>query len=152
MEEEYFKFDKWKYGPYSHAIDIVAKSLGEYQKYYGLTNSEETYEHIYRVICSKKTEEKLEKLLPAIEKSTAYINQISTEKKVEGIATVLYIVQKNNQVDEKKIVQCFREWSEDKAKRFSGDYIMDCIEYLENTNIISRDICGNYEVSSNAWK
>ena len=61
LEEEYFKFDKWKFGPYSHAIDIVARSLNEYQNYYGLTNSKDTYEHVYNVICSKKTEEKMSK-------------------------------------------------------------------------------------------
>ena len=35
LKEEYFKFDKWKDGPYSHSIDIITKSLNEYQKYYG---------------------------------------------------------------------------------------------------------------------
>ena len=152
LEEEYFKFDKWKYGPYSHGIDIVARSLNEYQKYYGLTNSKDTYDQIYKVICSKKTEDKLEKLIPAIEKSTMYVNQISTDKKLEGVATVLFIIQKNNQVSKEMIVQLFREWSEDKAKRFAKSYIMDCIDYLERTNIIVKDICGSYEISPNMWK
>lgn len=152
LEEDYFKFDKWKYGPYSHGIDIVARSLNEYQKYYGLTNSEDTYEQIYKVICSKKTEEKLEKLLPAIEKSTAYINQISTDKKLEGVATVLFIIQKNNQISKEMIVQLFREWSEDKAKRFPKSYIIECIDYLEKTDIIVKNICENYEIPANMWK
>ncbi|MBD5464814.1 MAG: macro domain-containing protein [Lachnospiraceae bacterium] len=152
LEEDYFKFDKWKYGPYSHGIDIVARSLNEYQKYYGLTNSEDTYEQIYKVICSKKTEEKLEILLPAIEKSTAYINQISTDKKLEGVATVLFIIQKNNQIPKEMIVQLFREWSEDKAKRFPKSYIIECIDYLEKTDIIVKNICENYEILANMWK
>ncbi|MEY8336791.1 macro domain-containing protein [Lachnospiraceae bacterium 62-35] len=152
LEEDYFKFDKWKYGPYSHGIDIVARSLNEYQKYYGLTNSKDTYDQIYKVICSKKTEDKLEKLIPAIEKSTTYINQISTDKKLEGVATVLFIIQKNNRVSKEMIVQLFRKWSEDKAKRFAKSYIIDCIDYLERTNIIVKDICGSYEISANIWK
>lgn len=152
LESDYFKFDKWKYGPYSHAIDIVARSLNEYQKYYGLTNSKDTYEQVYKVICSKKTEEKMEKLLPAIEKATTYVNQISTDKKLEGIATTLFIIQKNNQIREEEIVQLFREWSEDKAKRFSKSYIISCINYLEETDIIAKNICGNYEISDWMWK
>ncbi len=152
LKEEYFKFDKWKYGPYSHSVDIVARSLNEYQKYYGLTNSKDTYEHIYKVICSQKTEEKMDKLLPAIEKATIYINQVNTDKKLEGIATILFIVEKNKQISRENIVECFREWSEDKAKRFSKKYICECIDYLEQTDIISKDICGNYEVSHNIWK
>ena len=152
LEEEYFKFDKWKCGPYSHAIDIVARSLNEYQKYYGLTNSEDTYEQAYKVICSKKTEEKLEKLMPAIEKATAYINQISTDKKLEGISTVLFIIQKNHQILQEDIIRLFREWSEDKAKRFSENYMIECIDYLDQTGIIAKDIWGSYEVSANIWK
>lgn len=152
LEEEYFKFDKWKYGPYAHSIDIVARSLNEYQKFYGLTNSKDTYEQIYKVICSKKTDEKLERLIPAVEKATTYINKISTDKKLEGVATTLFIIQRNGHMSESEIIQFFREWSEDKAKRFSKEYIIGCIEYLEQTDIISKDIWGKYEVSSAIWK
>lgn len=152
LEDNYFKFDKWKYGPYAHSIDIIAKSLKEYQAYYGLTNSQDTYDQVYKVICSKKTEDKLTKLLPAVKKATAYVNEISTDKKLEGVATVLFIIQKNNQISEEDITKCFKEWSEDKAKRFSKTDIMECIDYLEETNIILKNICGNYEVSTNMWK
>lgn len=152
LDEEYFKFDKWKYGPYAHSIDIVARSLNEYQKFYGLTNSKDTYEQVYKVICSKRTEEKLEKLIPAIEKATSYVNRISSEKKVEGVATVLYIIQRNETISESEIIQFFREWSEDKARRFSKEYIVECIDYLEQTDIVSKDILGKYEVSSAIWK
>ncbi len=152
LEENYFKFDKWKYGPYAHSIDIVAKSLKEYQEYYNLNNSQDTYDQVYKVICSKKTEDKLAKLLPAVEKATFYVNQISTDKKLEGVATVLFIIQKNNQISEENIVRYFKEWSEDKAKRFSRAYIIECIHYLEETSIISKDVFGNYEVATNMWK
>lgn len=57
------------------------------------------------------------KLLPAIDKATSYVNQIATDKKLEGVATVLFIIQKNNQISEDNIVKYFKEWSEDKAKR-----------------------------------
>ena len=143
---------QWKYGPYAHSIDIVSKSLNEYQKCYGLTNSQDTYDQVYKVICSKKTEEKLAKLLPAIDKATSYVNQISTDKKLEGVATVLFIIQKSNQISEDNIIKYFKEWSEDKAIRFSKGYICECINYLVETNIITKDICGNYEIYANIWK
>jgi len=152
LEEEYFKFDKWKRGPYSHSIDIVARSIKEYQDYYDLDNSKDTYEQIYKVIVSKKTEEKLNKLNPAIEKATKYVNEISSDIELEGIATVLFIIQKNNQINDENIIIKFREWSEDKAKRFTKKCIQKCIGYLEDTNIISKNICNEFELSSNAWK
>jgi O-acetyl-ADP-ribose deacetylase (regulator of RNase III) len=148
LGEEYFKFDKWNYGPYSHSLDIIARSLGEYQKYYNLTNSEDTYKQLYNVICSKKTEDKMSRLLPAIEKATRYVNKITTDKKLEGVTTVLFLVQQNDKcLDDDTIVAKFKAWSEDKAQRFSEKYIRECIAYLEETGIILKNICGLYEIS-----
>lgn len=151
LEEEYFKFDKWKFGPYSHAIDIVAKTISEYQRYYGLDNTKDTYNQVYKVICSKKTEEKLDKIHPAVIKATEYLNKIKTDKKLEGVATVLYIVQMSDNLSVEQIISNFKAWSEDKAKRFTKQYINECIQYLEDTNIIAKNICGKYELASNVW-
>lgn len=151
LEEEYFKFDKWKFGPYSHAIDIVARSVSEYQKHYGLTNTKDTYDQVYKVICSKKTEEKIDKIHPSILKATEYLNGIKTDKKLEGIATVLYIVKLSDDLSTEQIVEKFKMWSEDKAERFSKKYIEECIQYLEKTNIIAKNIWGNYELASKVW-
>ncbi|MDE6064904.1 MAG: macro domain-containing protein [Lachnospiraceae bacterium] len=150
MGEEYFKFDKWKYGPYSHSIDIVARSIKEYQEYYGIDNSQTTFEQVYRIICSEKVDSKFNKLHIAVKKSTEYVNAIQTDKKLEGIATVMYLVQNGAAKDSEKIVDDFKNWSQDKAKRFSKQYILECIDYLEKTAMISLDICGNYELSRNA--
>lgn len=151
LEDEYFKFDKWNYGPYSHSIDIIAKNIREYQQFYNFSNSKDTYDQVYKVICSKKTENKLIKLLPAVEQATSYVNKVKTNKKLEGIATVLFLVQTNKDVDEKKIVELFKKWSDDKAKRFTKQYILDCINYLEDTGIILKNLCGVYELGNLKW-
>lgn len=150
MEEDYFKFDKWKYGPYSHSIDIVAKNIREYQEYYGIDNSQATFEQVYQVICSEKVEQKFSKLHIAVTKSTEYVNAIKTDKKLEGVATVLYLVQNAEPKNREELINSFKHWSEDKANRFSNKYISECINYLEETSIISLDICGNYELARSA--
>lgn len=150
LEEEYFKFDKWKYGPYSHAIDIVAKNIKEYQLYYGIENSKETFEQVYQVICSEKVDVKFNKIHEAVIKATDYVNRIETDKKLEGVATVLHLIQSGKPKNKEQIVKGFKEWSEDKANRFSVQYILECIEYLEETSIILENICGNYELTSEA--
>lgn len=152
LGEEYFKFDKWNYGPYSHSIDIVARGIKEYQQFYGFSNSQDTYKQAYKVLCSEKTDDKLKKFLPAVDKATEYVNKVVTDKKLEGIATVLYIIQNNNDVDEQKIVDLFKKWSDDKAKRFTKQYILSCISYLEYTDIIIKNICGYYELSEAIWE
>lgn len=147
MGEEYFKFDKWKYGPYSHSIDIVARNIKEYQQYYNIDNSQTTFEQIYQVICSENVDNKFNKLHAAVKKATDYINSIKTDKKLEGVATVLYLVQNGDPKNKEQIVESFKEWSEDKANRFPKKYILECIDYLEDTGIISLDICSDYEVA-----
>lgn len=150
LEEEYFKFDKWKYGPYSHSIDIVAKNIKEYQEYYGINNSQMTFEQVYQVICSDKVNNKFNSLHIAVQKATEYVNAIRTDKKLEGVATVLYLVQNGLPKNKAQLIDDFKNWSADKANRFSDKYILECIDYLEETSIISLDICGNYELTRNA--
>lgn len=150
LEEEYFKFEKYKYGPYSHAIDVVAKNIKEYQEYYGIESSQTTFEQVYRVICSEKVDSRLADLHTAVQKAAEYVNGIPVDKKLEGIATVLYLVQNGVSKNRSQLVDDFKRWSEDKANRFSDKYISECIDYLEETSIISLDICGNYELAGNA--
>ena len=150
MEEEYFKFDKWKYGPYSHSIDIVANKIKEYQEYYALDNSNVTFEHLYQIICSKKVDAKFSQLHVAVEKATDYVNEIKSDKMLEGITTILYLIQNEMPHNKEQLIDSFNNWSQDKAARFSDEYIASCIGYLEDTAIISLDICGNYELTSNA--
>ena len=147
MNLEYFKFDKWKYGPYSHSVSVISRSIGEYQNYYSLKDAESTYNHIFNIICSKKTEEKLAKLLPAIDEATSYVSKIDSNKRLEGITMVLYLIEKNENTDKDTIVKLFNQWSEDNAARFADDYIAECVRYLENTGIIYKNLCGIYELN-----
>lgn len=144
LEDDYFKFDKWKYGPYSHAIDLVAKGIKEYQDYYLLDNSTDTYEHAYRVVVSKKSEEKLKRILPAVEKAADYVNAIEDNHRLEGVTTVLYLIQNNTEMDEKRLLELFTSWSEDKAARFTRQQILDCLNYLVETGIVEKNLCGYY--------
>lgn len=150
LQKDYFKFDKWKYGPYAHSIDIVARNINEYQQYYELKSSQETFKHVYQMICSEKVDSKFNKLHVAVKQATEYTNAISTDKKLEGVTTVLYLVQDGESKNKEQLIKEFKGWSEDKSSRFSDQYIEECITYLEETSIISLDICRNYELTREA--
>lgn len=66
LEEEYFRYNKWKYGSYSHSVDIVARNIKKYQEYYGIDNSQATFKRIYQMICSEKVDNKFDKLHIAV--------------------------------------------------------------------------------------
>lgn len=61
------------------------------------------------------------------------------------------IFESNDKLDKilpavQKAAEKFKQWSVDKAKRFSAKYIKDCIQYLIDTNIVLKNLCGLYEV------
>ena len=135
-EEPYFSFQKHKYGPYAHAIDIVGRDIGAYQKFYGIKDTEMTYQMVYKTICSEKTDKTLERLLPAVAQAVQYVNQIESDHDLEGISTVLFLARSESGQSESHIIQNFKAWSEDKAIRFSENEIKRYIRYLETTGLI----------------
>ena len=58
-----------------------------------------------------------------------------------------YLVQTFSRIDASQIVSEFKQWSEDKAARFSEDEIKKYMECLEQTGVIERDITGSYCIS-----
>lgn len=144
--DDYFKFDKYKYGPYSHALDLIIRDIGEYQKYYNLSSTEEIYEMVYRILCSDKIDSKLEKFKSSITKATNFINVIKTSKETEEICTVFYLIQNGEDNTTSQIIRRFKDWSDDKANRFSESDIKNYIQYLEDTNMICLNIVSCFEV------
>lgn len=147
MKEEYFKFNKGKYEPYSSSIDIIAKGIKEYQIYYNLNSSYDTYKNAYQVIVSKKTENKLKKILLAIKKATEYVNSIEDDHDLEGVATVLYLIWNNTDTDEEKLLKLVECFPEDKAFKFTKNHILYSLNYLVETGIISKNMFGFYELN-----
>lgn len=99
------------------------------------------------MICSEKTTKLLNRLSPAIEKAVAYVNGIESDHELEGLATVTYLVQTFSRIDASQIVSEFKQWSDDKATRFTEDEIKKYIDCLEQMGVIERDIMGNYCIS-----
>lgn len=146
--EEYFKFDKYKYGPFSYPLELITKDIGEYQRYYNLTNTEKTYDEVYKMLCSDKVEKKLDQMNNAIQLAAEYVNRVQDNKKLEGISTVFYLIEnrKNNYSTEQDIQNQFKAWSANKAERFSMQEISWCIHYLEESGLIEKNIVQNYEI------
>lgn len=117
--QHYFKFSRDKYGPYDNSIAIVSRAIKEFQKYHGVKNTDEAYEILYKKLVSDKTVTKLNALLPFVIQACTFVNSISTDHELECLATITYLIQESNYLDEGAVVDNFRLWSEDKAKRFT---------------------------------
>ena len=102
---------------------------------------------VYQTICSEKTTRVLERLLPAVEKATTYVNQIVEDHDLEGISTVLFLIDEKSGKIEDQLIQDFKDWSEDKASRFSEKEIRRYIDILEKNKLVEKDILGGYTVT-----
>lgn len=142
LNEEYFHFTKAQYGPYDNNIDIISKQIKEFQQYHNVNCTEEAYEILMNKLISKNIQEKLEKMEPHIKRAAQITNQYSSDHDVECLATTLYIITLNQPVNENDIVRLFKEWSDDKAKRFTENQIKASIDMLEKTQLAQRSMFG----------
>lgn len=76
------------------------------------------------------------------------MNQIERDHDLEGISTVLFLVQSESGQTESQIVQKFKAWSEDKAVRFSEDEIKRYVRYLETTGLIQENAYGDFSYAN----
>ena len=103
---------------------------------------------VYQVLCSQKTDKKMEKLEFAMKRALNFVNTIEDDKSLEGIATVLFLVESNvKDLSKERIVELFKSWSKDKATRFSNEEIISYIFYLESKGIIECNILNFYQIS-----
>lgn len=141
-QKNYFHFEKHKYGPYDHAIEVISKKIKEFQCYYNVSSTSEAYEIAYKKLTSEAINSKLAVLLPIIEKATDYVNKIDSDKILECIATLLFLLETNGPMSENNLIEGFQSWSEDKARRFSESEIKDGINYLYSTGLIEKSLIG----------
>lgn len=140
--QNYFNFIRHKYGSYDNSIAIISRNIKEFQKYHNVNNTEEAYRILYNKIISDKVEIKLTQLMPYIEKSASYVNSIKTNHELECLATIVFLISEQKMLTKDEIIEHFKQWSADKAKRYSEDDIIKGIETLNNSNIIEKNLTG----------
>lgn len=143
-----FAFSRGRYGPYSKELYQEAEKIGRYQKKSSLNDTEETYESIYRIICSKKVDSKINKLLGPTNRALEVVNSTEDELLLEGTATALYLIKDELIVEQSGIINAFKEWSDDKADRFDENAILRSLDNLEYWGIAQKNLFNQYEVRS----
>lgn len=138
----YFRFVKEKYGPYDHDIDVIAKRIKEFEIYHKVKNTNEAYDILMNKLISEKTLQKMDFFMPYICKATTFTNHFTDVTSVEGAGTALYIIRQAHFATVEDIVEGFKMWSEDKAKRFSEESIIAAIKELEKAGFIQETFCG----------
>lgn len=139
--EDYFKFSAYNFGPYNHSIDILARDIKEFQDYYSL-DTKSAYELAINTLMSEKTNIKIDKFTNPINSSISLLNSIKTDRQVELMTTILFILQNNKITSVKDLPNEFEKWSSDKADRFSSEEIFSEVENLLKLRLISDTLMG----------
>lgn len=140
LGENYFRFVKYKYGPYDNSISIISRNIREFQNYYNTKNTKEAYNIAHNILVSRQVNDKLECLKPSIERALSYVNKINDDSFLECISTVLFLIENNSFQSEDEIIAEFKLWSEDKANRFNDEDIRNALLYLINTKIVVKTL------------
>ncbi|WP_082091623.1 type II toxin-antitoxin system antitoxin DNA ADP-ribosyl glycohydrolase DarG [Domibacillus tundrae] len=147
--EQYFKFEQYKYGPYAHSIEILTKDIKRFQDYHG-TDTIKAFDIAMNTLVSKSIEKKLAHFKDPLENAVDFVNSISTDKELEMLSTICSIVERKKGLNEELIYKELENWSEEKVKKFSKEQISLGIDKLLKRNILDEDIFGNYNINGNA--
>ena len=140
--KKYFKFVAHKYGPYDHSIDIVSKGIREFQKFHGTSSTRDAEKILFNKLTSETVNSTLQELLPYIEKSCNFVNSIESDHELECLATICFLIENSGGLTANKVVEGFKNWSEEKAKRFTEQEILDGIQKLYMFGIIEKNLVG----------
>ena len=142
LDKPYFKFEKYKYGPYSHAIDVISANIKEFQLFHNADSTAEAEEILYKKIVSKTVDETLNRLRPAMDRACTYVNSIRTNHELECLATVCFIVNSHSGVTDTQIIDEFMNWPGGKAERFCSKDVVSAIEKLYSDRLIEHNLDG----------
>lgn len=146
--KRYFKFKKYKFGPYDFNINIVSNKIREFQKYHNIKDTGKAKTVLYNKIISEKVEKVLSELRGPIKKASTYVNSIKEDHELECLSTICFLIERNGPMCEEQILDGFKLWSEDKAARFDNIDILKGIEKLEQDGIIEENLAGYFLFSS----
>lgn len=144
---EYFRFVKDKYGPYDHDIEVISKKIKEFQDYHNVKDTNEAYDILMKKLISSEVLQKVKFYTPFIEKAASFTNHFSKREEIEGAGTALFIIQQMHCATTDEIIDGFKQWSTDKAKRFPKRSIIFAIEELEKAGFIQKTLSG-YQIAN----
>ena len=150
--KKYFNFKKYKFGPYDHSIDIISKSIKEFQLYYGTKNTEEARRILYNKIISENVESKISELAFPVKKSCSFVNGIAGDHELECLSTVCFLIDEYASLSTEQIINEFKNWSEEKAANFNDNEIVLGIEKLYAADIIEKNLVGFSLANKNIYK
>ena len=110
----------------------IANQLGAYQKEHKLKTASETYPMLYRTICSKSIDRKMERLVPAAEWACRIVNDCPKDTLLMACLVVLAKMKSGEYVTQEEI------------DRWDNKELGDAVSYLVQQGVIEKNLIGEY--------
>ncbi|MBD5118852.1 MAG: macro domain-containing protein [Clostridiales bacterium] len=140
--KKYFNFVPHKFGPYDHSIDIISKGIREFQQYHKTRSTEEAQKILYNKLISNSVNSTLKELFPQIQKACDFVNSISSNHELECLSTICFLIEQSGSLSSEDVISGFKNWSEDKAKRFTEREILYGLQKLYELGILEKSLIG----------
>lgn len=140
-KEDFFKFNEYKYGPYSHSIDICSRAIREYQEYYSITTSE-AEKMVLSNIISQSTAATVKKYEMSIFKAASFSNSIRSDKELEIVATITYLVKKYPDRSIDFLYKEYLKWPKENIEIINMEILCKTLINLEKCKVVNRTLLG----------
>lgn len=145
--KKYFDFTAYKYGPYDHSIDVISRKISEFQKYHNAQTTEEAKFILYNKIVSESIKKTINDLFVPIRKACIFVNLINDDHELECLSTICFLIGQTGSMTSEEIIAGFKNWSREKANRFSEEEILTGIQKLYAIGIIEKSLIGYHLVA-----
>lgn len=142
---DYFNFDAYKFGPYSHAIEVLSKSIKEFQDYYSL-KTPDALDIAIKTLTSNDFDRDREKFNILTKKATKIVNEISSNEYLELFTSIIFLIKKLQNPTYEQLVVELNSWSERKRLIAENLSIEECIIDIQNKGLIKLNVFGQYEL------
>jgi len=142
--EEYFNFDAYKYGPYSHAIDVLSTNIKEFQSYHNFSTSD-ALTFAKKTLTSHDFDRNLDKFRALAKQASKVVDEISSDEYLELFTSIIYLIKNSENPTYENLVIMLNSWSPRKKKIAENISIDECILDLERKGFIKLNIFGEYE-------
>ncbi len=84
----------------------------------------------------------LKELFPQIQKACDFVNTINSNHELECLATICFLIEQSGALSSEDVIMGFKNWSEDKARRFTESEILDGLQKLYELGILEKNLIG----------
>ncbi len=146
LNKNYFKYSKNLKGPFSNTLNILYEELKKYVRLNKIKLSE-----LEKILEKKYITDELKKEIYSIEKSVELIKNIKNEdiKNIEDLenlvelsATLIFILDSSEPMNENILFEKLLEWNKRKHK-YSKENVSKMINFLRERNLVNINLMGD---------